>query len=45
MSHITASVYLKIILKSLRFFEKPLHHFKEASIPLKIASKSLVMFE
>jgi hypothetical protein len=36
---------LLIILKSLEFFEKALHHFKKASIPMKMSSKSLVIFE
>jgi hypothetical protein len=34
------SIYLEIIKKSLEFFEKASHHFKIASIPLKISSKS-----
>jgi hypothetical protein len=38
------SSYLEIILKSLEFFEKVLHHFKKASISMKMSSKSLVIF-
>jgi hypothetical protein len=38
-------VYLEIIIKSLEFFEKALHHFKKASIPMKMSSKRLVIFE
>jgi hypothetical protein len=44
MSHIIekkTSIYLEIILKNLEFFEKASHHFKYASIPLKMSSKSL----
>jgi hypothetical protein len=46
-SHINekTSIYLEIILTCLGFFEKALHHFKKASITLKISSKSLVIFE
>jgi hypothetical protein len=36
---------LEIILKCLEFFEKAFHHFKKASISLKMSSKSLVIFE
>jgi hypothetical protein len=32
-------------LKSLEFFEKALHHFKKASISLKMCLKSLKYFE
>jgi hypothetical protein len=39
------SIYLEIILKSLKFFEKAPHHFIKASIPLILSSKSLVIFE
>jgi hypothetical protein len=35
------SIYPEIILKSLEFFEKVSHHFKKASSPLKMSSKSL----
>jgi hypothetical protein len=31
--------------KSLGFFEKSSNYFKKASVPLKMSSKSLVVFE
>jgi hypothetical protein len=34
-------IYLELILG---FFEKASHHFKKASIPLKMSSKSLIIF-
>jgi hypothetical protein len=32
-------------LKNLEFFEKALHHFKKASIPIKMSSERAVIFE
>jgi hypothetical protein len=40
-----ASISLEISLKSLDHFEKTSHHFENASIPLKISSKSILIFE
>jgi hypothetical protein len=44
MPHIPgkASISLEIILKSLEFFEKALHHFKISSLPMKMSSKIFI---
>jgi hypothetical protein len=39
------SIFLEIILKGPEFLEKASHHFKKASIPLKMSLKSLVIIE
>jgi hypothetical protein len=44
-SNVKSSFYLEINLKSLEFFEKAIHHFKKASVILKMSQKSLVIFE
>jgi hypothetical protein len=40
-----SSIYLEVISKGLDFSEKASHHFKIASILLKMSLKSLSVFE